>query len=65
MNGYIDTQRIVVRQIQAERRGDAAAERLAADGRRAEAARRGAGERGRWLRRLGARHGAPTPAAGA
>lgn len=39
MNGYTDTQMIVVKQIQAERRADAVARRVATDWQHGQAAR--------------------------
>ena len=63
MNGYTDTQMIVVKQMQAERRAAAAADRVAADWRRAQAARGRAQEPVPWLRRLIAPLGALRPIA--
>lgn len=63
MNGYTDTQMIVVNQIQAARRADAAAQRAAADWRRGQAARGGARQPAPWLRRLTAPLGALRPVA--
>ena len=63
MNGYIDTQMIVVKQIQAERRADAVAHKVAADWRRGKAARRRARQPAPWLRRLIGPLGPPRPVA--
>jgi hypothetical protein len=62
MNGYTDTQLIVVKQIQADRRADAVAQRLSADWRRGQAAQRAA-QPVPWLRRLTAPLGALRPVA--
>jgi hypothetical protein len=63
MNGYTDTQMIVVRQIQAERRAAAVAYRVAAEWRGAQAARGRAEQPAPWLRRLIAPLGALRPIA--
>jgi hypothetical protein len=63
MNGYTDTQMIVVKQIQADRRAAAVANRLAADWRRGQAVRERAQQPVAWLRRLTAPLGALRPVA--
>jgi hypothetical protein len=63
MNGYTETQTIVVNQIQADRRADAVAHRLAADWRRGQAARGQTPQPVPWLRRLAAPLGALRPVA--
>jgi hypothetical protein len=63
MNGYVDVRTTVVKQVQAERRAEAAAARRADDWRRGQAARERTVERARWLRRLAAPPAWLTPAA--
>jgi hypothetical protein len=63
MDGYTDTQMIVVKQIQAERRAAAVADRVAADWRRGQAARGRGQQPARLLRRLIAPLGALRPVA--
>jgi hypothetical protein len=63
MNGHIYAQMIVVKQIQAERRAAAVAQRVAADWRRGQAARERAQQPVPWLRRLTAPLGALRPVA--
>jgi hypothetical protein len=63
MNGYTDTQMIVVTQILAERRADAVAHWFAADWRRGQAARGRAQQPVPWQRRLTAPLGTLRPVA--
>jgi hypothetical protein len=63
MNGYTETQLIVVNQIQAERRADAVAHRVAADWRRGQAVPGRAPQPLPWLRWLTAPLGALRPVA--
>ena len=54
MNAYTEAQLTVVRQIQAERRAEAAAHRLVAQERGREAVRADTDRRAAWLHRLAA-----------
>ena len=52
MNGYAETQRIIINQIQTERRAEAAGNRQGAEWRRGEAACRRVAERNARLQKL-------------